>query len=517
MLAAGWVTPWAVAAALIDPSSLTLTSRSSASRSGHGCGRGVSPPYDVMSRSPVRRRRPVPDTGPVPVLDQRPLDGDIRQPAGATPVSYAGRLVPGALLVAGGGGHRHPGRRCGPRRWGPGGGRGARPGGGGGPPARAGAATRQRLRLRAGPPGVGRGARLRPAPRRCRPAACARCRSSWGTSSWPSWPPWGAARLLGVRDDAGVLVGVGTAICGVSATAAADAVIDADEADVGYAIATIFTFNIVAVLAYPSLGHARGLGQHAFGLWAGTAINDLSSVVVASTVYGHAAAATGVVVKLTRSLAILPIRLGPAALRSRRRGAPGGRCLAAAAADRPPVHPRLRPRRPRRHPRARAHGLAPRPVGRLHLDDHRRLAAVGLSFDPGRIRRAGLRPLALGAVQWATVGLTSLGAAGAQRQRLTAGHRLRRPADSAWLRCGGHARFGHVWGSVSGTGMAHHVKPLRGARPCPPPSKFPLAEGLTPFRAAAASSGTCSTGARRVGGRRRPGDHRAGDQRRAPR
>ena len=64
-----------------------------------------------------------------------------------------------------------------------------------------------------------------------------------------------------------------------SAIAAATAVIGAAEADVAYAISTIFAFNIVAVLLYPAIGHLLGLSQHAFGLWSGTAINDTSSVV----------------------------------------------------------------------------------------------------------------------------------------------------------------------------------------------------------------------------------------------
>jgi uncharacterized integral membrane protein (TIGR00698 family) len=130
---------------------------------------------------------------------------------------------------------------------------------------------------------------------------------------------WAASRALRLPGDVTTLVGMGTAICGASAIAATDAVIGADEADVSYAVATIFTFNVIAVLAYPSLGHALGLSQPAFGLWAGTAINDVSSVVAASTVYGHAAASYAVVVKLSRTLAIIPIGLGLAALRGRRK------------------------------------------------------------------------------------------------------------------------------------------------------------------------------------------------------
>ena len=223
---------------------------------------------------------------------------------------------------------------------------------------------------------------------------------------------WIVGRLLGLRADLRTLIGVGTAICGASAIAATDAVIDADEADVSYAIATIFTFNVVAVLLYPTLGHAFGFSQHTFGLWAGTAINDLSSVVAASTTYGHAAVSYGVVVKLTRTLAIIPICLGLAALRGWRRKvaaeAPSGSRIdlrrimpmfivvfAAAVA-------------------ANTIGLVP--AGWHHpLSDvstwmiTAALAAIGLSTDIGHIRRAGLRPLALGAILWLTVGLTSLG------------------------------------------------------------------------------------------------------------
>ncbi|HTX01382.1 MAG TPA: putative sulfate exporter family transporter [Acidimicrobiales bacterium] len=136
-------------------------------------------------------------------------------------------------------------------------------------------------------------------------------------------------RLLGLRWDLKVLIGVGTAICGASAIAATDAVIDADEVDVAYAVATIFAFNIVAVLSYPALGHLMGLSQHAFGLWAGTAINDTSSVVAAATNYGSVATSYAVVVKLTRTLAIIPISLVLAAWAARRRAAP--RALAATA------------------------------------------------------------------------------------------------------------------------------------------------------------------------------------------
>lgn len=223
---------------------------------------------------------------------------------------------------------------------------------------------------------------------------------------------WLAGRALGLDRDLRTLIGTGTAICGASAIAATDAVIDADEADVSYAIATIFTFNVVAVLLYPTIGHALGLSEHSFGLWAGTAINDVSSVVAASSIYGHAAATYGVIVKLTRTLAIIPISLTLATLRSRREATQSASTtgrriqlrrivpmfivgfLAAVAAN--TLH---------LIPHAWGHGLSDLSAWMITAA----LAAIGLSTDFGHIRRAGLRPIALGGILWVTVGLASLG------------------------------------------------------------------------------------------------------------
>jgi uncharacterized integral membrane protein (TIGR00698 family) len=220
-----------------------------------------------------------------------------------------------------------------------------------------------------------------------------------------------AGRLLGLRTNLKLLIGVGTAICGASAIAATDAVIEADEAEVSYAIATIFTFNVVAVLLYPALGHAFGFSQYTFGLWSGTAINDLSSVVAASTVYGHAAASYGVIVKLTRTLAIIPICLGLAAWRSARR--PDNAPASSGRFELSRIFP-LFIAGFVTAVIANTVGLVP---GFLHhgLSDlstwmiTAALAAIGLSTDVGRIRRAGIRPLALGSILWVTVGVVSLG------------------------------------------------------------------------------------------------------------
>ena len=120
---------------------------------------------------------------------------------------------------------------------------------------------------------------------------------------------WLVGRWLRLPGDTTILIGVGTAICGGSAIAATAPVIGAKTQDVTYSISTIFLFNIVAVFLFPFLGHLLGLGDAGFGMWAGTAINDTSSVVAAGYSYSDAAGSYATIVKLTRTLMIIPITL----------------------------------------------------------------------------------------------------------------------------------------------------------------------------------------------------------------
>ncbi|WP_238163916.1 YeiH family protein [Kribbella pittospori] len=227
---------------------------------------------------------------------------------------------------------------------------------------------------------------------------------------------WVFGRLLGVRGDTQTLIGVGTAICGGSAIAAATAAIGAKRSSVAYALATIFTFNVVAVLAFPPLGHLMGLSSEAFGLWAGTAINDTSSVVAAGYAYSADAGDQALVVKLTRSLMLVPIVLTLVVLKSRRD---------ARTADRQnPDRPRTRLPWRRLVPifligfvaaaGLRSAGLVPDGwlptlslVGTCLITSA--LVAIGLSLRPRELRDAGPRPLLLGAILWALVALGSLG------------------------------------------------------------------------------------------------------------
>ena len=138
-------------------------------------------------------------------------------------------------------------------------------------------------------------------------------------------------RALKIPGKIATLVGVGSSICGGSAIAATAPVIDADDEEIAQAISVIFLFNVIAALVFPTLGGVLGLTNEGFGLFAGTAVNDTSSVTAAAAAWDgmHPGANTldaATIVKLTRTLAIIPITLALALWRLRlaRRAAAAG-------------------------------------------------------------------------------------------------------------------------------------------------------------------------------------------------
>jgi uncharacterized integral membrane protein (TIGR00698 family) len=124
---------------------------------------------------------------------------------------------------------------------------------------------------------------------------------------------WALGRVLEVEGKTSYLVSVGTAICGGSAIAAVGPVIGADGEQMSVALGAVFLLNSAALLLFPPIGRALGLGQTQFGLWAALAIHDTSSVVGASMKYGAEALAVGATVKLARALWIVPVCLTTAA------------------------------------------------------------------------------------------------------------------------------------------------------------------------------------------------------------
>jgi uncharacterized integral membrane protein (TIGR00698 family) len=213
-------------------------------------------------------------------------------------------------------------------------------------------------------------------------------------------------KALKIDSKVKILVGVGTAICGGSAIAATAPVIDADEEEVAFSISTIFLFNIVAVFLFPFLGHLMGMTQGAFGLWAGTAINDTSSVVAAAFSYGDEAGRYATIVKLTRTLMIIPVTLVLALARWRH--GEGGRghlnlarifpwfvfgFLAASLARTVGASP------------AAAVSSLPE-LGKFGICAA--MAAIGFRSNPLKLVRNGTRPILLGLACWIAVALVSL-------------------------------------------------------------------------------------------------------------
>lgn len=220
---------------------------------------------------------------------------------------------------------------------------------------------------------------------------------------------WALGRWLRVPGKLTVLVGVGTAICGGSAIAAVTPILRPQEHETAFAISTIFLFNLVAVLLFPPLGHLLGLSDAGFGLWAGTAINDTSSVVAAGYAYSREAGDYATIVKLTRATMIVPVCLVLAALVAWRAGGTGTR------AERPGLA--------RVFPwfilgflatsALRTAGLVPALLeAPLHLAATAlmvlALAAIGLSADLRRMATTGPHPILLGLGVWIAVACGSL-------------------------------------------------------------------------------------------------------------
>jgi uncharacterized integral membrane protein (TIGR00698 family) len=213
-------------------------------------------------------------------------------------------------------------------------------------------------------------------------------------------------KILRLDPKINILVGVGTAICGGSAIAATAPVIDASEEEVAFSISTIFLFNIIAVFLFPLLGHLMNMSQHSFGLWAGTAVNDTSSVVAAAFSYGDEAGRYATVVKLTRTLMIIPITLALAFWQWKRGTKHGGSfdlkkiipwfvlAFLAASLIRTAFGMRAEV----------ASALSE--IGKFGICVA--MAAIGLRSNPRELVRRGAKPILLGLICWAVVAIVGL-------------------------------------------------------------------------------------------------------------
>lgn len=223
---------------------------------------------------------------------------------------------------------------------------------------------------------------------------------------------YGFGRLMKIPFRLTSLIGVGTAICGGSAIAAVSPIIEAEEMEVAYSISTIFFFNIIAVLVFPPFGHLLGFSDTAFGLWAGTAVNDTSSVVAAGYAFSNQAGSYATIVKLTRTTMIIPISLIFAiamALKNKKLMKTGST-----------VNYNFK----RIFPWFILGFLATSLLNTLGIFNGSTIAfftsagkflivmaltAVGLSTDIGKMFKTGVKPLLLGLIVWGVVSLASIG------------------------------------------------------------------------------------------------------------
>lgn len=222
---------------------------------------------------------------------------------------------------------------------------------------------------------------------------------------------YGFGKLMNIPYKLKTLIGVGTAICGGSAIAAVSPIIEADETEIAYSISTIFLFNVIAVLIFPALGHLFGFTDKAFGLWAGTAINDTSSVVAAGYSFSNSAGAYATIVKLTRTTMIIPISLIFALITARKK-----RALAAHDA-------KLNYSLKRIFPWFIIGFLAASLLNTMGLFTGQilslinaagkfmivmALCAIGLNADFRKMKKSGLKPILLGLIVWFTVAVVSI-------------------------------------------------------------------------------------------------------------
>ncbi len=113
-------------------------------------------------------------------------------------------------------------------------------------------------------------------------------------------------RLFGLNWKLSNLISAGTGICGGSAVAAIAPVIDADDKDIAFAMSSTFLFDMIMIAIYPILGRLLGMTDIAYGIWAGTSVNDTASVVASGYAFSEVAGDFATMVKLTRTIAIIP-------------------------------------------------------------------------------------------------------------------------------------------------------------------------------------------------------------------
>ncbi len=212
-------------------------------------------------------------------------------------------------------------------------------------------------------------------------------------------------RILGVDPKLAELIGAGTSICGASAVIATNTVTQGKDSDVAYAVACVTVFGSLAMLLYPLLPGLLHLSPRDFGLWSGASIHEIAQVVAASFQDGQAAGQFGTVAKLTRVMMLAPLVIGLGMIAARKAASATG--------------PRKAPPMPwfvlgfiavmlLNSAVTVAPAEKAQIVSLTNFLLSMALAAMGLETDFAKLKREGLKPLALAACAWGFIALFSL-------------------------------------------------------------------------------------------------------------
>lgn len=209
-------------------------------------------------------------------------------------------------------------------------------------------------------------------------------------------------RRLGLSSNLSLLVATGFSICGVSAIAAANGVVEADEDEVTFAVALVTLCGTLAIITLPSLRGPLGLDAEQYGAWVGASVHDVAQVVATSSTAGSLALATAIVVKLTRVMLLAPL-VALIAFRHARAAAPGTSRVAAV-----PLFIVIFVGA------VAIASLGILPDGATKHIDHLRtfllglaLFALGTRVRISRLAKIGVRPLILGLASWALIAAVS--------------------------------------------------------------------------------------------------------------
>ncbi|WP_216698875.1 putative sulfate exporter family transporter [Arthrobacter sp. H20] len=112
---------------------------------------------------------------------------------------------------------------------------------------------------------------------------------------------------LGLSRAASTLMAAGFSICGASAIAGMQSIVNADDDEVASAIAMVTLYGSAVILGLPLVSNLLGLSPETFGIWSGLAVHEVAQVVATASTAGAVALAVATVVKLGRVVLLAPV------------------------------------------------------------------------------------------------------------------------------------------------------------------------------------------------------------------